>query len=103
MEEISLLDTSILKDCYVKIIVKNRNNPYMYDMFLNKLNECGAADVKSVEDNLNLNSSGIEELLEDAKDTKDILHSYIDTLETDLDKISIKKIVDELYIEAMNI
>ena len=103
MEEIAALDTSVLKDCYVKVIVKSRNNPYMYDMFLNKLNECGAADVKSVEDSLNLVSSGIEELLEEAKDTKDILHSYIDSIETELDKIGIKKIVDELYTEAMNI
>lgn len=103
IDQIASLDTSILKDCYVKIIVKNRLNPYLYDLFMNRLNECGAADVKSVEDNLNLNDSGLDELLEEAKDTKDILHSYIDSLETDVDKSNIKKVVDELYVEAMSI
>lgn len=103
IDQIASLDTSILKDCYVKIIVKNRLNPYLYDLFMNRLNECGAADVKSVEDNLNLNDSGLDELLEEAKDTKDILHSYIDSLETEIDKSSIKKVVDELYVEAMSI
>lgn len=103
IDQIASLDTSVLKDCYVKIIVKSRGNPYLYDLFMNRLNECGAADVKSVEDNLNLNNSGLEELLEEAKDTKDILHSYIDSLETDIEKIGIKKVVDELYVEAMSI
>lgn len=103
IDQIASLDTTVLKDCFVKIIVKSRGNPYLYDLFMNRLNECGAADVKSVEDNLNLNNSGLEELLEEAKDTKDILHSYIDSLETDIEKIGIKKVVDELYVEAMNI
>jgi DNA repair exonuclease SbcCD nuclease subunit len=101
--DIAQLDTSILKNCYVKVIVKNRTNPYLYDLFLNRLNESGAADIKSIEDNLNLSNTGMTELLEEAKDTKDILHAYIDSVETNINKTSIKLIVDELYIEAMSI
>ena len=103
IDDIAALDTSILKDCYVKIVVKNRTNPYLYDMFLNRLNESGAADIKSVEDTLNLSSAGLEDLMEEAKDTKDILHSYIDSVDTNIDKKRIKTVVDELYIEAMNL
>lgn len=103
IDDIAALDTSILKDCYVKIMVKNRSNPYLYDMFLNRLNESGAADIKSVEDTLNLSSAGLEDLMEEAKDTKDILHTYIDSVDTNIDKKRIKTVVDELYIEAMNL
>ena len=103
IDDIASLDTSALKDCYVKIVVKNRTNPYLYDLFLNRLNESGAADIKTVEDNLNLSESGVEEMLEEAKDTKDILHAYIDSVETTIDKSKIKKVVDQLYIEALNI
>ena len=103
IDDIASLDTSALKDCYVKIVVKNRTNPYLYDLFLNRLNECGAADIKTVEDNLNLSESGVEEMLEEAKDTKDILHSYIDAVETTIDKTKIKKVVDQLYLEALNL
>jgi DNA repair exonuclease SbcCD nuclease subunit len=103
IDEIANLDTSILKDCYVKIIVRNRTNPYLYDMFLNRLNECGAADVKTVEDSLNLGSVTVDEMLEETKDTKDILHSYIDNVDTKLDKKKIKSVIDELYTEAMNL
>lgn len=102
IDDIASLDTSILKDCYIKVVVKNRSNPYLYDMFLNRLNECGAADIKSVEDTLNLSSAGLEELMEEAKDTKDILHAYIDSVETLIDRKRIKSVVDELYMEAMN-
>jgi len=103
IDEISNLDTSVLNDCYVKVMVRNRTNPYLYDMFLNRLNECGAADVKTVEDSLNLSDVTVDEMLEETKDTKDILHSYIDNVETKLDKKKIKSVIDELYSEAMNL
>jgi DNA repair exonuclease SbcCD nuclease subunit len=103
IDDIASLDTSVLRDCFVKVIVKNRSNPYLYDMFLNRLNECGAADIKTVEDTLNLSSTGIEELMEDTKNTKDILHSYIDSVDTKIDKKRIKSVVDELYLEATNL
>lgn len=103
IEDIANLETDMLTNTYIKVIVKNRNNPYIYDLFLNKLTESGAADVKAVEDSLNLESEGLNEILDETKDTKDILHSYIDAFETKVDKVHIKRIVDELYLEASSI
>jgi DNA repair exonuclease SbcCD nuclease subunit len=103
LDEISSLDTSVLKNCYVKVVVKNRINPYLYDLFLNRLNDSGAADIKTVEDSLNLSDAGMEDVLDEAKDTKEILHSYIDAVETTIDKSKIKSVMDQLYIEAINL
>lgn len=103
IDEIANLDTSILKDCYVKVNVRNRTNSYLYDMFLNRLNECGAADVKSVEDSLNMGSVQVDDMIAEAKDTKDILNSYVDNLDTKLEKTRIKRVIDELYTEAMSL
>ena len=103
IDDIANLDTSKLKDTYIKVIIKNRTNPYIYDLFLNKLTDSGAVDVKTVEDSLNMESEGLDEILDETKDTKDILHTYIDGFETKVDKTHIKRIVDELYIEAQNI
>jgi DNA repair exonuclease SbcCD nuclease subunit len=103
IDDIASLDTSILKNCYVKVMVKNRTNPYLYDLFLNRLNESGAADIKTIEDSLNLSSAGVDQMLEEAKDTKDILHTYIDSVETTINKEKIKKVVDKLYLEAINL
>jgi DNA repair exonuclease SbcCD nuclease subunit len=101
IDEIAGLDTSILKDCYIKVNVRNRTNPYLYDMFLNRLNDCGAADVKSVEDSLNMGNITVDEMINETKDTKDILHSYVDNADTKIDKTRIKRVIDELYTEAM--
>ena len=103
IEDIANLNTDALKNCFVKVIVKNRTNPYIYDLFINKLTDAGAADVKAVEDSLNLESEGLDEMLDEAKDTKDILHTYIDSLETKVDTNKIKFLVDELYNEAQSI
>jgi len=56
-----------------------------------------------VDDALNLESAGVEEILDETKDTKEILHNYIDSLETNADINAIKRTVDELYQEALNI
>jgi len=103
VDDVANFDTSPYKDTYIKVIVKNRTNAYIYDMFMNRLNDEGAADIKAVDDALNLESAGVEEILDETKDTTEILHNYIDSLETTADKGMIKRTVDELYNEALNI
>ena len=103
VDDIAHLDTSMLKDTYIKVIVKNRTNSYIYDLFLAKLTDAGAADVKAVEDSLNLGSAGMEDILDETKDTKDILHEYVDSIETTIEKIKIKKLIDKLYMEASSL
>jgi len=103
VEDAEALDVSNIKNAFVKVVVKNRTNPYVYDLFLDKLSDSGASDVKSIEDSLNLEDSGVEEILDESADTKDILHSYIETLDTAANKQAIKQIVDELYNEALSL
>jgi len=103
IEDIANLDVSAIKDTYIKVIVKTRSNPYIYDLFMNKLTDSGAADVKAIEDSLNLEDAGVDEILDETKDTKDILHQYIESIDTSVDKGNILKVIDELYIEAQQI
>jgi DNA repair exonuclease SbcCD nuclease subunit len=103
VEDVEALDITNINNAFIKVIVKNRTNPYVYDLFLDKLSDSGASDVKSIEDSLNLEDSGVEEILDESADTKDILHSYIETLDTAANKQAIKQIVDELYNEALSL
>lgn len=103
IEDIASLDVENIKDAYIKVIVKNRTNPYIYDLFLNRLTDSGATDVKSIEDSLNLEDAGVDEILDETKDTKEILHSYIESIDTKVDKDLIKKVIDDLYIEAQQV
>jgi len=103
IEDVANLDTSMLKDTYIKLIVKNKTNPYLHELFMDKLVDSGATDVKSIEDSLNLESSGIEDILDESKDTKEILHDYINSIETTIDKQKIKNEIDGLYTEAFSL
>lgn len=103
IDEIVSLDTSSMKNCFVKVIVKNRTNPQLFDMFLDKLNETGAADVKTVEDRLDLSSVGIDDTVDDVKNTRDIMNTYVESIETNIQKEQIKTYVNSLYQKAMNI
>lgn len=103
IDDIVNLDVSMLKNTYIKVIVKNRTNAYLYDTFLNRLADSGAADIKSIDDSLNLESAGVNDILDETQDTKGILHSYIDTIDTNVDKKKIKRVIDDLYTEAMSV
>lgn len=103
IEDLNELDVSPLKSAYVKVMIKNRTNPYIFDLFIAKIEESGAADVKTIEDTLNLESTGLEDILDETKDTKEILHEYIDSIDTNIEKNKIKQVIDNLYVEASNI
>jgi DNA repair exonuclease SbcCD nuclease subunit len=102
-DDVAELDVTALKGTYVKVIVQNRTNPFLFDMFMSKLADAGAADVKSVEDSLNLEAAGINDILDETKNTQEILHEYVDSIVTEIDKNRIKNVVNMLYSEALNV
>ena len=94
----------VLKDTYIKVIVNVKNNPYLFDLFINKLQSADPADLKIVEDTLNLEGVTEEELIAEQKDTRTALHEFVDSLENVVDpntKTRIKGVLDSLYAEAM--
>lgn len=103
VDDVANFDVDRYKDTFVKVIVKNRTNAYLYDLFMSRLSDCGAVDVKAIDDNLNLETAGVDEILDETKDTTEILHNYVDSLDTNVEKSKIKRVVDDLYHEALNL
>jgi hypothetical protein len=103
VDDVANFDVDKYKDTYVKVIVKNRTNAYLYDLFMNRMSDCGAVDVKAIEDNLNLAELGTEEILDETKDTSELLNDYIESIDTQADKDRIKAVVNELYSEALSL
>jgi DNA repair exonuclease SbcCD nuclease subunit len=106
IDDVSNIDFSVLKGSFVKLIIKNKKNDYLFDIFKNRLNDSGALEVKVIENETldSDNESTTEESLE-AKDTREILSNYIDDLD-ELDnkkQKSLKSLIDDLYMEALNI
>jgi DNA repair exonuclease SbcCD nuclease subunit len=106
IEQVEQIDLSPLKDCYVKVVVARRNNLYLFDLFIDRLNNSGAADVKTVESARDHGGDDDEpergHALDGLQDTQLVMHSYIDKLATNVDKGRIKSTVDALYLSALS-
>ena len=103
IEDIAHLDTSQLKDTFIKVIVRNKTNPYIFDLFLDRLQAASPCDIKVVEDHMNLDVIDESELVDEAQDTLTILKQYVQNLEISTDKTKIEKVLQELHNEAINL
>jgi predicted RNA methylase len=91
------------RNCFVKVIINNKTQPYWFDMFMEKLEKVEPIHVQVVEDHLNLDLEDADELIEEAQDTLTILNNYVNQLEQITDKPSVSKMVHELYQEALRV
>ena len=92
------------KDKYVKVVVTNKTNPYLFDKFMNKLYEVNPADITIVEDANLLTEDMESDIIDEAEDTLTIINKYVDALQNDgIDNGKMKTILRELYVEALNL
>ena len=95
-------DYDSLKDSYIKIVVLNKQNPYLFDSVLDNIYKAGVADLSIVEDFNDALIDDDQEIIDQAEDTMTILSKYIDNLTLDVEPDKLKGIMRELYIEALN-
>ena len=96
-------DFTYLKDTYVKVIVKNKNNPYVFDLFMDKLNAAEPVHVQVVEDNLNLDVGDEGDFIDEAEDTMTIVKKYIEGLSlNDAQTKNVSSMFNDLYQEVLS-
>jgi DNA repair exonuclease SbcCD nuclease subunit len=93
---------SRLKNTYVKVVVLNKQNPFLFDHVIDNLYKVGVSDLTIVEDFNDLIVENDDEIINQAEDTITILNKYIDNLELDIESEKLKKLMRELYVEALN-
>jgi hypothetical protein len=103
LDDLVKADYSFLKDAYIKVIVKNKTNPYWFDLFIEALEKAGASDVKPIEDSLSLELENEDEIIDEAEDTRTILSSYVDSVVEEAKKDPLKSLMDSLYSEAISL
>jgi hypothetical protein len=96
-------DYEQLKDAYVKIVVINKQNPYLFDVVMDNLYKVGVSDIGIVEDFTDTSVADDEELVNQAEDTMTILNKYIDGLTLNVKPDILKGLMKELYVEAVNV
>lgn len=88
------------KSCYVKIVVRNKTNPYWFDLVVDKLEKSGTIDLQVVEDHFHMNEISDEDIFDQAEDTLTITRKYINNMKFEADKNSVHEIIIQLYNEA---
>jgi DNA repair exonuclease SbcCD nuclease subunit len=99
--ELASYDFGALTSSYVKLVVRTKKNPYLFDKFVDAIHRADPFEVKIIEnfDEYNSESVSIDDEAVSA-DTVSLLNNYVDAVETDLDRDRIKTRLQELYVEA---
>lgn len=96
-------DVSKLENKFIKIVVSKKKDPYMFDRFIDRINQQNVYELKIAETFDEFVGENIDDeslLLEDATQ---LLESYVDSVDTDLDKVKIKNLMHNLFVEAQNL
>lgn len=92
------------KDSIVRVIVQEKNNPYLFDKFIEKLEEENPVDIQIVEDHLNLALDDDKDLIDEAESTLDIFKKYITSVEfKGVNKEKLENKIVDLYNEALEL
>jgi len=98
------IDLSLLKDKIIKVIVKNKTDPYRFDRFIEQIEKIGVLEMQIVEDHLNLATEVDDDIINEAESTINIFKKYIDQVNSpNLNKDRLEKTIVELYNEAIAI
>lgn len=104
IKEIDSKDLSQYNNTYVKVVVVNKTNPYLFDKFMNNLYANNPIDITIAEDHTDLTEGVEDDMIDQAEDTITIINKYIDALnQENIDNTRLKTLVRELYVEALNL
>ena len=102
MEDVVNFDVGKYKNSYIKLIVRNKTNPYWFDMVIDKIEKAGVADLQVVEDHMHADVALDDEIIDQAEDTITILKKYVEGMQVN-DKKRVDNIMTSLYNEALSI
>ena len=87
----------------VKVIIKTKDNPTLFDMYIEKLEKVDPLHIQVVQDHLHLDMEDDEDIIDEAEDTLTILNTYVDNLEIKNDRVDLQQLLRSLYDEALSI
>lgn len=85
---------------FVKIVVINKSDSFTFDRFVERINNRETLELKIAENFNEFLGDAVDDEDVSVEDTPTLLNSYIDAVDTDLDKDRIKVEMSNLMIEA---
>ena len=93
-------DVSKFNNKFVKVIVVNKSDSFLFDRFIDRIQMQQIHELKIAENFNEFIGENVEDGGISVEDTTELLDSYIDAVDTDLDKNRIKTHMRDLMIEA---
>jgi DNA repair exonuclease SbcCD nuclease subunit len=89
---------------YVKVVVVRKQNPYLFDTFMDMLYKASPLDVTTVEDYTETALDAAQGVVNQAEDTVTIIRKCVDGMKMPggVDPEKLKGILQEIYVEAVN-
>ena len=101
--EITNKDLTKYTNTYVKVVVVNKTNPYLFDKFMASLYNVNPIDITIAEDFIDLTTGVEDDMIDQAEDTMTIIEKFVDGIsEESIDNNKLKTVMRELYVEALN-
>jgi hypothetical protein len=97
------IDVEQYRHKFIKVLVVNKTDLYQFDKFIDRLQGVETYELKIAENFEEFIGDSVDDEKVSLEDTKDLLDTYVDAVETDLDKDHIKIKLRELYTEAQNL
>ena len=102
-EDLDTLNYTTIANKYVKVVIKSKENPLLFDSYISRLEEQEPINLQVVEDHLNLDLEDDDDIIDEAEDTLTILDGYIEGLDIKTGKPQLKSLMHNLYNEALSI
>lgn len=102
--DISSIDFSLFSNKIIKIVVKNKKDPYTFDKFITNIEKNNIYSLQIIEDYFSVEDEIIENSIDEAEDTLSIFKKTIQQMNNlNVDKKKLNKLAFELYQESMSI
>lgn len=102
LESVANADFSRLANTMVKVVVVNKDNPVMFDHYMDAMYKVQPLDVGIVENFTDYNELSEDDVIDQADSTTDILDKYVDSIDVGLDKHKMKSILRDIYNQALD-
>ena len=97
------VDISQFEKKFIKLIVINKTDLYMFDKFIDRLQSIETYELKIAESFDEYIGENVDDDAISLEDTTELLDSYVEAVDTELDKEHIKVELRKLYTEAQNL
>jgi hypothetical protein len=93
----------VIHGSFVKLIVINKNDPHVFDLFCKKIESEQPLDLQIIEEHMNLDVQSDKNIIDQSETMVDIFRNYIKNInDTNVDKNRLNNFVIDLYNQAVN-